>query len=145
MSNEFTQQLEAHHKMLVEEITRREQKLVVEGEELRVLQLKLESVIELMKAEGIAPATAHRHFLEVAHDHLLQHGRMHYVELTRELRDAGVFIPGVKPEANLLAHMSRDARFTKVDRGVYEVDHGNGKRKHGKREAGAKTKQKESM
>jgi hypothetical protein len=115
--SEFGKQLELHHKTLVEEIA-----------ELRQLQGKLESVLGLMKVEGVAPPTAQRHFIEAAHDLLLEKGRLHYLDLARALREAGVFIPGMKPEANLLAHMSRDERFTKVDRGVYEVG-GNGTRK----------------
>jgi hypothetical protein len=118
---DFAAHLEAHHQALVEEIARVEQEIAFRTQHLRQLQLKLESVFELMKVEGIAPPQAHRHFLEVAHDVLLQSGPRHYVELASELRAQGVLIPGAKPEANLLAHMSRDSRFQKVGRGIYAV------------------------
>ena len=118
---DFAAHLEAHHRALVEEIARVEQEIASRTQHLRQLQLKLESVLELMKVEGIAPPQAHRHFLEVAHDLLLESGPRHYVELASDLRARGVLIPGAKPEANLLVHMSRDSRFQKVGRGMYAI------------------------
>lgn len=121
MPSPFAGHLEAHHRALVAEIVEVEGHIAERTQHLRQLQLKLESVLELMKAEGVAPPQAHRHFLEVAHDVLLQSGPEHYVTLASTLRAQGVLIPGAKPEANLLAHMSRDARFKKVARGTYGV------------------------
>jgi hypothetical protein len=134
--SEFGKQLELHHQALVVEITQKSERIATETEELRQLQLKLESVLELMKIEGVAPPTAQRHFIEAAHDRLLEKGRCHYIALAHDLREAGVYIPGLKPEANLLAHMSRDVRFEKVGRGVYAVvgDSGKHKRENGRRE-----------
>lgn len=131
MVSAFGTQLEAHHRALVSEIVDVESHIAERTQYLRQLQLKLESVIELMKIEGVAPAQAHRHFLEVAHDVLLQSGAEHYIALATTLRAQGVLIPGSKPEANLLAHMSRDGRFKKVGRGTYEVS------RHAKRANGA--------
>lgn len=121
MGSDFSQQLEAHHRALVEEIARVEEEIAARSQHLRQLQLKLESVLELMKMEGVAPPQAHRHFIEVTHDLLLESGPCHYTELAKSLRAQGVLIPGTKPEANLLAHMSRDERFIKVGRGTYAV------------------------
>lgn len=121
MVSAFGTQLEVHHRALVSEIANVEAHIAERTQYLRQLQLKLESVLELMKIEGVAPPQAHRHFLEVAHDVLLQSGAEHYVALASTLRAQGVLIPGSKPEANLLAHMSRDGRFKKVGRGTYEV------------------------
>lgn len=45
---------------------------------------------------------------------------MHYRELAELITGDGAYIPGQDPPANLLAHMSRDARFGRTrSRGVY--------------------------
>lgn len=133
MGSDFAKQLEAHHRDLIEQIARVEEEIASRTQHLRQLQLKLESVLELMKMEGIAPPQAHRHFIEVAHDLLLESGPRHYTELANVLRTQGVLIPGTKPEANLLAHMSRDPRFAKVGRGTYAVLTGKAEQKSSER------------
>jgi hypothetical protein len=135
VGSDFSKQLERHHSALIQEITRVEEEIAARTQQLRQLQLKLESVLELMKLEGAAPPQAHRHFIEVAHDRLLESGPCHYADLARELRVQRVLIPGTKPEANLLAHMSRDERFVKVGRGTYAVRTGARAKEHPRVEA----------
>ena len=62
-----------------------------------------------------------RHFLDVASDILKQEGSLYYEELLAKLRQAGATVPGRNPGANLIAHMSRDARFKRTGRGTYTV------------------------
>jgi len=61
-------------------------------------------------------------FLDTVHQVLSSEGRpIHYVELHRQLAALGVRIPGANPAANLLTHISRDARFVRVARGTYGI------------------------
>jgi hypothetical protein len=46
-------------------------------------------------------------------------GPLHYKALFVEVRNRGAHVPGRNPEANLLAHMTRDDRFVWVGRGTY--------------------------
>jgi hypothetical protein len=139
---EFAEQLEAQRRMLVSEIHQLREEIAEKTARVGQLQLKLESVLELMKLEGTPPTTPERHFIEVAHDVLIERGGLHYLELTAEVQKRGSFIPGTKPEANLLAHMSRDPRFEKIARGQYAI---NGARKttgrSGKPRAGQATRE----
>jgi hypothetical protein len=133
----FAEQLEAQRRSLVTEIRELQEVIAEKTARVGQLQLKLESVLELMKLEGAAPATTERHFIEVAHDVLIERGELHYVDLAAEVQARGVFIPGAKPEANLLAHMSRDTRFEKVARGRYTIV---GARRSGDRKSSKRTR-----
>jgi hypothetical protein len=44
---------------------------------------------------------------------------VHYRQLLTLLAERQVYVPGKDPGANLLAHVSRDARFARVGRGMY--------------------------
>jgi hypothetical protein len=44
---------------------------------------------------------------------------IHYRELVSLLADRQVHVPGKDPGANLIAHLTRDARFVRVGRGMY--------------------------
>jgi hypothetical protein len=62
-----------------------------------------------------------RHFLDVALDILKKEGPLYYETLLTKLGEAGITIPGRNPGANLIAHMSRDSRFTRTGRGTYSA------------------------
>jgi hypothetical protein len=62
-----------------------------------------------------------RHFLDVAHDILNKGGPLYYETLLAKLGEMGIRIPGRNPGANLIAHMSRDTRFTRTGRGTYSA------------------------
>lgn len=61
-----------------------------------------------------------------------EHAPLHYQEIARRMQRIGVTIPGENPEANLIAHMSRDDRFTRVARGTYALSSWNLKPKQRK-------------
>jgi hypothetical protein len=69
----------------------------------------------------LAPEPHGRHFLDVAHDILNKEGPLYYETLLAKLGEAGITIPGRNPGANLIAHMSRDTRFTRTGRGTYSA------------------------
>ena len=48
-------------------------------------------------------------------------GPLHYREIAKRLKEKGVRIPGGNPEANLIAHMHRDNRLSRVARGTYSL------------------------
>ena len=53
-------------------------------------------------------------------DELATAGRpLHISELMRLLRERGVSIPGAGAQANLIAHLRRDARLIRTSRGMY--------------------------
>lgn len=68
----------------------------------------------------VAPTKSQR-FTDAAAEILAETGApIHYVELTRRLGERGVYVPGKDPGANLIAHMLRDQRFSRVQgRGMY--------------------------
>lgn len=129
-------ELQARREVLAREVAELKAKITKDSELLRQKQLTLESVLELMRMEGGAAADGDetRHFMEVAFDHLLQNGPMHYTKLCSALLAKGVLIPGGKPEANLLAHIGRDARFERVRRGEYSVARRTRGRTNGERQ-----------
>ena len=43
----------------------------------------------------------------------------HYVKLCEHMTSRGAVVPGKNPPANLIAHISKDARFRRVARGTY--------------------------
>jgi hypothetical protein len=74
-------------------------------------------------AGALTAARAHgRHFLDDAYDILDKEGALYYERLLTRLQETGVTIPGRNPGANLIAHMSRDARFKRTGRGTYAVN-----------------------
>lgn len=46
---------------------------------------------------------------------------LHYTDLYERVVERGFRIPGEKPEANLLTHLNRDRRFTRVRPGTYAL------------------------
>src|ERR1700694_2091912 len=70
---------------------------------------------------ALSPEPQGRHFLDVAHDILKKEGPLYYETLLAKLGEAGITIPGRNPGANLIAHMSRDTRFTRTGRGTYSA------------------------
>ena len=87
--------------------------------------------------EGQPTTTEGRSFLDAARDVLVEQGKpLHYLELHRLVAASGVHVPGRRPAANLLAHMTRDSRFVWVSRGQYglaERDEGVAKPKKRKK------------
>jgi hypothetical protein len=93
----------------------------------------LETVISTYQASqgGTGPGSTpgldsdRRHFIDVAHDILKREGPLYYEQLLAKLQEAGATVPGRNPGANLIAHMSRDARFKRTGRGTYAVQNGS--------------------
>jgi hypothetical protein len=132
-SDELLEGLRSRRDKLRADIADLQRKIVEDTEALKQRQMTLESVIELLRREGVTESAEldARHFLEVAHDHLLENGAMHYTKLCAELLARGVFIPGAKPDANLLAHINRDPRFHRVGRGEYSISTRRGRKTNG--------------
>lgn len=104
---------------------RAEQKRLAERVGIKEAQLR--NLDELLAMEGAGPAVAtldgHRSaisFLDRAAE-VLSNTRagLHYRELVELLKADGVNVPGQDPGANLIAHLTRDARFVRVGRGTY--------------------------
>jgi hypothetical protein len=118
-------------------------------EELRRKQEELAAIEQLISLRSTAAPSSSRSrenqpaatdgpsFLDAAHDVLAKHGKpVHYLELHRLVAESGVHVPGRRPAANLLAHMTRDSRFVWVSRGQYglaERDEGVAKPKKRKK------------
>ena len=49
------------------------------------------------------------------------HQPMHYKDITSDLQERRIYIPGKDPSATLLSKMSRDSRFKRVKRGTYAL------------------------
>ena len=134
MSSDLKGSLLARRESLLSEISALQASLAADTQRLRRLQLTLESVLELLRMEGAGTQSetdeANRHFLEVARDVLLEKGTLHYRQIAAELAERGSFVPGARPEANLLTHIVRDDRFVRVARGRYGLK--PGPRKTGK-------------
>ena len=115
--------LEANREALQREISALQASITQDTRRLADLQMKLESVLALMRLQDIDSSgpSSGRHFVEEAYDLLLESGPLHYTRLADALRDRQVFVPGLRPEMNLLTHMNRDARFERVDRGTYRA------------------------
>lgn len=59
-------------------------------------------------------------FTDQAAEILDQQGKpVHYRQLVTLLAERNIYIPGKDPGANLIAHITRDARFARVGRGMY--------------------------
>jgi hypothetical protein len=59
-------------------------------------------------------------FTDQAAEMLDQQGKpIHYRQLVSLLAERNIYVPGKDPGANLIAHISRDARFARVGRGMY--------------------------
>jgi hypothetical protein len=105
---------------------RAEQKRV--AERVGVKEAQLRNLDELLSMEDAGPAVSNGadgvrssvSFLDSAAEILAKtHGGMHYRELVDRLNADGVNVPGQDPGANLIAHLTRDARFVRVGRGTY--------------------------
>ena len=127
----------------VEVLREKRQSVVAEIETLRadaaaiatriaMKESQLHNLDDLLALEGDAgtpaPARAERttsvrsqRFIDAAHEILRTEGKpLHYRVLSQRLSEAGVYVPGKDPAANLLAHMSRDERFGRAGgRGIY--------------------------
>lgn len=75
------------------------------------------------RLEGSSASARSQRFIDAAYETLKSEGKpLHYRELAQRLADAGVYVPGKDPAANLIAHMSRDPRFGRsTNRGVYGI------------------------
>jgi hypothetical protein len=105
---------------------RAEQKRV--AERVGVKEAQLRNLDELLSMEGAGPAVSNGadgvrsgvSFLDRAVEVLAEtRGGLHYRELVERLNADGVNVPGQDPGANLIAHLTRDARFIRVGRGTY--------------------------
>jgi hypothetical protein len=71
------------------------------------------------RASG-ARAGSERTLASLMESILLEHGRpLHYREIHRRLTALGVAVPGQDPVKNVGAHLSGDARFERVERGIW--------------------------
>jgi hypothetical protein len=108
------------------EALRAEQKRV--AERVGVKEAQLRNLDELLSMEGAGQAVSNSadgvrpgvSFLDRAAEVLSgTRAGMHYRELVERLNADGVNVPGQDPGANLIAHLTRDARFVRVGRGTY--------------------------
>jgi hypothetical protein len=100
--------------------------LVEQRRQLEERARALETVISTYEAKagnrrGAGVGAGDRHFMDVAYDLIQQEGPLYYDALLGRLREQGIAVPGRNPGANLIAHMSRDKRFTRVGRGIYGI------------------------
>ena len=88
----------------------------------------LDELIALESGEPSRPAIdgsrqGPTHFLDVAAELLGQsQDGVHYQDLLSMLNQNGINVPGRDPGANLIAHLSRDARFVRTGRGTYGLE-----------------------
>lgn len=108
------------------EALRAEQKRAAERVGIKEAQLR--NLDELLSMEGAGPVVSSSadgvrpgvSFLDRAAEVLSgSRAGMHYRELVERLNADGVNVPGQDPGANLIAHLTRDARFVRVGRGTY--------------------------
>jgi uncharacterized protein YigA (DUF484 family) len=79
--------------------------------------LKVDAPVQL---HAVPPVAERDRLAAVAHEVLVTSGKpMHYSELTRAIQDRGVAIGGRDPSNNVIAAISRDARFYRPRRGTY--------------------------
>ena len=103
-----------------------EERLAPLQDELQRKRSQLEALERLIQIEaGIAPrdsvsparGTA---IADCAFEVLTERKEpLHYQQLVEVLQSKGVAIPGRQPGTNLIAHLSRDARFARVGSGTY--------------------------
>jgi hypothetical protein len=116
---------------VVRELQEATQEVARLSEQLAVREAHLRNLEELIRIEGIGPASTpvgatngrpSARFLDAA-EALLRESRrpVHYLEVAKRLQADGVFIPGKNPAANLLTRMTRDRRFKKTGRGTYTI------------------------
>ncbi|MCP3681859.1 MAG: hypothetical protein GY861_04140 [bacterium] len=100
------------------------------AEELSKKDAQLKNVVSLLESEGWMEngrlpslAGGENSVGDAACAVLLELGHpVYYKEIANTLMSNGVFIPGKDPAANLLAHINRDERFSRVGRGIYALD-----------------------
>jgi hypothetical protein len=97
-------------------------------ERIAVREGQLRNIEELLALEGeeqevqVDDPAASGHFMDSVVDELTASTTgMHYTDILRRVQARGVEIPGRDPGANLIAHMSRDARVVRVGRGTYAM------------------------
>lgn len=102
------------------------------GDGIQLKEAQLRNLDELLALEqpptnGDAPdapfVALGKGFLEAAADILVREGKgLHYQVLLAQLKELGVHVPGKDPAANLITHLSRDARFIRTGRGEYGLE-----------------------
>lgn len=86
-----------------------------------LLSLESDANAPILAGADRSAAAHSQRFIDAAYESLKADGKpLHYRSLSLRLSEAGVYVPGKDPAANLLAHMSRDQRFGRASgRGVY--------------------------
>lgn len=133
MGSEFRRVLEQKRATLTAELASLKAELAELNSRIQVREGQLRNVSELLALEDGSPRTqaddaapaggvAGRSapFLAATAELLGQVGRpLHYRDIAATLARQQVYVPGRDPAANLLAHMGRDARFRRFERGTY--------------------------
>jgi hypothetical protein len=113
------------------EIETLRQRVVELSSRLTVKENQLRNIDDLLRLETPSDATAspsngigvpvRAKIRDRAYEALKERGvPLHYRELATRLAQSDVYIPGQDPAANLIAHLSRDARFLRTEgRGMY--------------------------
>ena len=96
--------------------------------EIEVMQKSAESIIQLLRIEGVPIDSIDMQGLiqesisDLAFAHLnslSEKHPVHYMDIFNGILASGKSLPGKNPAANLLTHMSRDERFIRVSSGTY--------------------------
>src|SRR3972149_8853425 len=129
------EKLQEWKELLLREIKELQARLAPVEREVRVKQEKLAAIERLLDLEAhpfeTIPAhtsTSHtvgvntKKVADVAYEVLREGGRpMHYKDLHKAILQAGFEIRGKDPATNLIAHISGDPRFERVERGTYAL------------------------
>lgn len=132
VGNEFARMLDQKRSNLLRELEKLRSEQAETTQAIQVRESQLKYITELLALEDgrssdnvtevAIPKGAP--FLAAAVELLGKVGKpMHYRQLAETLSRQDVYVPGRDPAANLLAHMSRDARFRRFDRGTYGLQH----------------------
>lgn len=117
--NKMKSELEAEIARLETEIAPLQAQLSRKRDQLdalvRVLQIEAGEQSPTMAVNGRANGIT-----ETAYQVLTERAKpAHYGDLLEMVEAAGTTVPGRQPGANLIAHLTRDARFVRVGNGVY--------------------------
>lgn len=136
MGSELSRLLEQKRAELVRDLEALRAGLADLSARIQLKEGQLKNVVELLELENgktAAPnpdsaqqnGTPRRAPFLAAAAALLEHvdRAMHYRQLAATLARQDVYVPGRDPAANLLAHMTRDARFRRFGRGLYGLQH----------------------
>lgn len=131
MPSTYVQTLQKKRDEVLSEVRKLRAEMSELGARVASKENQLKNIEDLLSLEGESvdqdqagvqeAAHSGSKFIEHAHRLLAEAAKpMHYRELAELLTRDGAYIPGQDPPANLLAHMSRDARFGRTrSRGVY--------------------------